>query len=365
MQIQGRFLLVDGLRGVASFVVVLFHVSSGNHIPQLLSIVPSWIAQIVRHGDLGVAIFFVLSGFVIAHSIYGKQVTISFAGRFMLRRSLRLDPPYWATIFLTLALAFLSAKVVPGKLPPDISVGQLVTHILYLQDVLGYSSINTVFWTLSLEVQYYLIYVVMLLATQKNLRALYHGRLTIIIIGAAALVSLLWPTGVVQSGLWPGSFLPLWYSFLLGVGAYWSWRNPSFTPFLIAFMLAIAMCAILRADGFSFVSVLTACLLWASAVTGRIFKALNWSWLQFLGTISYSLYLTHNPIIGASFRAGYMLTEHTLLWETIWWFVSLAVCIVVAAAMYRLIEGPSIRLSRNLRLKSSTHDSNMVEGPPK
>jgi predicted nicotinamide N-methyase len=39
---------------------------------------------------------FVLSGFVISHSIYREKVTVALSARFMLRRSLRLDPPYWA-----------------------------------------------------------------------------------------------------------------------------------------------------------------------------------------------------------------------------------------------------------------------------
>ena len=112
---------------------------------------------------------------------------------------------------------------------------ELVAHVLYLQDILGYPNINSVFWTLCLEVQYYLIYVVLLAVTRNNPNAPYQGKPTIAIIGAAALISLLWPTGVIQDGLWPGSFLPFWHSFLLGVATYWSLRNPKIVPNLMAF----------------------------------------------------------------------------------------------------------------------------------
>lgn len=59
----------------------------------MLAVAPSWVASVLDHGNLGVAVFFVLSGFVIAHSLHGVRVTPSVVGRLMLRRSLRLDPP--------------------------------------------------------------------------------------------------------------------------------------------------------------------------------------------------------------------------------------------------------------------------------
>src|SRR5208282_311558 len=92
---EKRFLLVDALRGIAAMSVVVFHLAEGHHVDQFMTVAPVWLITVIEHGDLGVAIFFVLSGFVIAHSLYGRNVTLSLAGRFMLRRSLRLDPPYW------------------------------------------------------------------------------------------------------------------------------------------------------------------------------------------------------------------------------------------------------------------------------
>src|ERR1019366_7007946 len=106
---SGRFAFIDALRGLAALSVVLFHAKEGNHTPDMFSLMPGWIAALFDNGNLGVAVFFVLSGFVISHSIYAERVSAPFAGRFMLRRSLRLDPPYWAAIALSLGFAFLSA----------------------------------------------------------------------------------------------------------------------------------------------------------------------------------------------------------------------------------------------------------------
>ncbi|KAB1123843.1 acyltransferase family protein [Neorhizobium galegae] len=77
---------------------------------------PDWVETALLNGGLGVAVFFVLSGFVIAHSLYDKPMSLPEFGRFTLRRSLRLDPAYWASIAVTIAFAALSSYLVSGRL---------------------------------------------------------------------------------------------------------------------------------------------------------------------------------------------------------------------------------------------------------
>jgi peptidoglycan/LPS O-acetylase OafA/YrhL len=74
------------------------------------------VPHLLRQGDSGMAVFFVPSGFVISHSATRGRVTLPFVGRFMLRRSLRIEPPYWLAIALAICFAQLSALVLPGKL---------------------------------------------------------------------------------------------------------------------------------------------------------------------------------------------------------------------------------------------------------
>lgn len=336
-----RFLLVDALRGIAAMSVVIFHLAEGHHVDQLMRSAPLWLVALVAHGNLGVAIFFVLSGFVIAHSLYGRNVTLSLAGRFMLRRSLRLDPPYWVTIVLTIAFGFLSAHFVIGKVPPALTVPQLIAHFFYLQDILRFPAISAVFWTLCLEVQFYLIYVLLLVAGGRDPR---------IMLVSAAIVSLAWPTGLVSADPWPGLFLPLWHCFLLGSVVYWAWREPNLMPFCTLFIAIVVIGAACHSNWFSLVCSATALILLLAAVTNRLFTLMRWRWLQFLGLISYSLYLTHNFITGASFRIGYMLTGETVGWEIAWSAITILACIVTAYAMWRWVESPSITLGHLVRL---------------
>src|SRR5262245_44222872 len=98
---EGRFVFIDGLRGIAALSVVLYHFNEAV-IRQSARWVPHVVEAVLHRGFLGVEIFFVISGFVIAFSVRDGNYTPGYLFRFCLRRSIRLDPPYWATIALEL-----------------------------------------------------------------------------------------------------------------------------------------------------------------------------------------------------------------------------------------------------------------------
>lgn len=205
-----RFVFIDALRGLAALSVVLFHAVEGHHIPELFGRLPYGLQIGLENGNLGVAIFFVLSGFVIAHSLYDQKMNISLLGRFTLRRSLRLDPPYWFAIALTIGLSMLGSLVVKDRSIETYSLGQVAAHLLYLQDILGYQNINSVFWTLCFEIQFYLVFAILLAVGRNDPEARFNGPRTAIIFIFAGSVSLLWPlhlNPVLPTGLFP----PLWY----------------------------------------------------------------------------------------------------------------------------------------------------------
>lgn len=328
----GRFELVDALRGLAALAVVMFHAAEGGHITGLLAIAPAWVGAAFRSGALGVAVFFALSGFVIAHSVYNERATLAFIGRFMLRRSIRLDPPYWFAIMLTVALAGVSAVVSTEELP-SIQPGRIVAHLFYLQEILGFEHVSDVFWTLCIEVQLYIVYVLLLAFARNNPDLPLQGRRTASVLIGAALVSLLWPLGILSVSPLAGLFLPMWHGFLVDAGAYWAFRNPQATPVFLGFAVLLLSSGVVRGNAFTVVCAATAFTLWLAAATGLGAGACRWRWFGYLGAVSYSLYLTHNPITGATFRIGYMLTGRSPAWEAAWLLASTAVCIGFAAAV--------------------------------
>jgi peptidoglycan/LPS O-acetylase OafA/YrhL len=244
-----------------------------------------------------------------------------------------------------------------------VTTGQVVAHLFYLQECLGYREINPVFWTLCQEVQFYIVYGLLLALARYDSSTSIENYRTRFVLAGAATVSLLWPLGILTSEPWPGSFLPLWNGFIVGAGAYWAWRRPMVTPYYMIYVVILVCAALCRSNSMSLICAMTSVGLWAAAVTGNIFTGLRWRWLQTLGLVSYSLYLTHNPITGATFRVGYMMTGRSIVLEVVWWVVATAVCVLFAWAVWWLIERPSMKLARRIRLDSSSIRQSMSARP--
>jgi peptidoglycan/LPS O-acetylase OafA/YrhL len=334
---QDRFCFIDALRGFAALAVVIFHAGAGNHIDSL----PSGFLVVASYGEFGVAVFFVISGFVIAHSLRDQKLTASGVGTFMLRRAIRLDPPYWIAIALAICFSQLASALVPGRIPKEYSNDQVIAHLFYAQELLGYPEINTVFWTLCYEIQFYLIFALLLSTRSVNLMAV------------AFVGSLLWPLGLAPEirGLFPNFF----YGFLLGVGAYYCWRQPKARVWFALYATIILVSSLEHGNRFGVASALAAATIAVVASLGQLGTLLKWRQLQLLGLISYSLYLTHGPISGASFRVWYRLAGSSPASEALGLVVTVVACIAVAAGMYYLAERPFIALSKTwtMRLRSA------------
>lgn len=324
-----RFTFIDGLRGIAAMLVVAFHGLRGNHV----DFVSTDVVSLVVLGEAGVVIFFVISGFVIAHSILKNGLTPNGIGPYILRRSIRLDPPYWAAIVLALGFSVVASAVVPDRPTADYTTGQLIAHLFYAQELLGYLNVNPVFWTLCYEFQFYAV-IACLLAIRSPIP---------LFIAFAA--SLLWPLGIIAPI--QGLFVNLFYSFLLGVGTLYAYRKPALRPWFLAYAAIIFGAAVMIGDLFALISSVTAATLLLVAVRCQLSTLLNWRWLQFLGMISYSLYLTHNPITGATFRVWFMLAGHSTASQIVGCVLATGACILFAWMMYVAIEKPCIALARS------------------
>lgn len=363
-----RFKTVDGLRGIAALAVVFFHLNAAL-VRTYGDWAPAWIQTLFAHGYLGVDVFFVISGFVIAYSIRNAVPSLGFLGRFGLRRSIRLDPPYWAAIFLEIGAIWLGLRLGLADAPLP-STPQVVSHFVYLQNLLGYGDIVDIFWTLCFEIQFYLGLVLLLLLHRKLEQQV--GPRPARVLGTAALASLFLISvaaryGVFGVHLHPGFALIRWFQFFLGVCVFRvvvgrnSWR------LLIAPALVIV--AAVLAQGQQWYQLLpigvAGLLLWAYR-RDQMTVTLSNRFIQFLGAISYSFYLFHATIGWRLIRAlgmwlGPAVPRPLLL---VLFIAAVGICILVAWIAWMVLERPALRLSRWIRLGGEDRESGQPATAP-
>lgn len=337
-----RFYFVDGLRGVACAAVVLHHLFLELWV---YHICPNQgpLARTIRvHGALGVEIFFVISGFVIAHSLRNFDGTFKSAGLFILKRQLRLDPPFWIALLGASAVLLLHRAADRASLPiPGPTV--LLANILYLHRILGVREILVVSWTLCLEVQFYLLYIGILLCISKVAKSRFIEA-TALTITVTAIASLCF-TDPTPLQTW---FLPYWHLFAGGVLTYWVWRKRVSAMWLLVAGLSAAACYAVTRNTYVLAGWLTITALFFTAAFGKLESWTLGSPLQYLGRISYSLYLIHRPIMVLPMWLAEKHHFHSSLLITGWSLMTLVVCLAAAHLLWYLVEKPSMRISSSI-----------------
>lgn len=369
-----HFAFLDGIRGWAAFGVLLFHLGIERSETDLVrSRAPQLVLDVLDTGKLGVAVFFVLSGLVIAYSLRtnleippgdaatdpGSADRPSFdVGNFVVRRIVRLTPPYHAAIIVALLFALGASlegghEYLPGGAP--FGLVRLFAHLIYAQELLGFVNFNDVFWTLAIELQFYLAFAVLVFAQDRLGRSRRPATTLQVLYGISAAISLLWPFGLFGDDARPIWFAPLWYSFMLGVLIFARWRRqiPAWPLALYMMLLAVAPLVSGRDGQFAWVSVGTTALLWIAVERDRLGRWLADRPSQFLGRVSYSLYLIHTPILGAVLVvATKLLGDPSVAKQLLSIVVGIVVSLVSAEIFYRAVERPAIMMSRRLRSDS-------------
>lgn len=327
---------------------MIFHIGEGRQVASLQAALPSWLnLAVFKAGHLGVPIFFVLSGFVIALSIGTDRVTFGYTGRFALRRAVRLDLPYWASMAITLAFAAVKAQLRPDTGLPVATFRQVLAHMVYLQDFLGYKSINTVYWTLCYEVQFYLMFGMLLAVAHAFRRDANDRRPTAIIFTLAAIISIVWP--LLPALHLRGLALPNWHGFLLGAFACWAFSGVMQMRWFVLYALALTGVFAITRDGFTMMCLVTSVTLLLVGRAGHLTDWLRTRWLQFLGKVSYSLYLLHLPITGAAFFALDKVRVHTAVIDEFAGLIVIVLNCLAAWLFWWSVERPSTALAKRVR----------------
>jgi peptidoglycan/LPS O-acetylase OafA/YrhL len=278
---------LDALRGAASFAVCWYHLVGFRY-----QTADGRLFEVLRasaaYGWLGVEVFFVISGFIIPYSLHRAGYRLRDYPSFILKRLVRLDPPYLVTIALILALGYAYAAYAARPAEVEgvaVTWTRVLLHLGYANAFFGHRALNPVFWTLAIEFQYYLL--VGLISPMLSNRS--RG----VRLGVFALFA--GPILLRAAGLLPG-YIPdtvrlfrYAFLFLLGVAAFQ--RRAGLTG-RAEYVTAVAACAVGAALTLGVLPALAGLL----SVAGINYYSLKSGVTDFFGRISYSLYLLHWPV---------------------------------------------------------------------
>jgi len=241
---------------------------------------------------------------------------------FIKKRIIRIDPPYFVAVFLAGVLWYASSMF-PGFKgeDPSFSIAQILFHVGYLNDIVDLPWLNPVFWTLAIEFQYYiLISLILPIIISTKIKTRTIG---LLILCSTAIIF--------PSEVFIFKYLCL---FALGIVAFQYFVKLISTREFLIHILAVTLLVFLTLGQ----SVAIVGL--ASALIITFVKIEKIAILNFLGLISYSLYLIHVPIGGRVVNLGKRIADSEFEFFLIS-FVGVALSISIAYLFYRFVEKPS------------------------
>lgn len=344
---------LNNLRFLAALSVLVFHVEDKK---RLLGLNPHWLDRLTVVGDLGVTLFFVLSGFLITYLLLAERQTAQTVSikKFYLRRILRIWPLYYLILILGF---FVLPHIALFQMDNTslINTGnftQLLLFFLFFSNI-GFSVYGNLpyidqTWSVAIEEQFYLLWPIILKYVRNILPVL------LLIIFAFAGLRAFVGSMYLQGELYRKAYSFLYYMRIdnMAVGAVFAWLlfNKkedilrlvfSKTTQVITIVLLLGLC--LHGYVIPYFHHLAYATLFAiviiNAANGSALFTIKFRLLDYFGKISYGVYMYHNIVIVAvlKFCAGFLLPD-TALFFAVSHLLSLATTLLLAHVSYKYFE---------------------------
>nr|WP_234328318.1 acyltransferase [Streptomyces sp. NRRL S-37] len=337
---ETRLRALDGLRLVAALMVAAYHYGGRGG-----TVTEAWgssakvqfptLHTFFAYGCLGVQIFFVISGFVICMSGWGRSLT-----SFLASRVSRLMPAYWVAVVLVTAVFALPVVAYDAVSPSDALV-----NLTMLQQPLGADRVLGVCWTLWVELRFYALFALFVVIPGANRRRVLlfcGGWLLASVLARAAHEPLLdlvlmpeyAPFFIGGIGLYlvhrdrrdTHAWAVVIVSFLIGqhyaVGELWNASDPNAfahrTTFGIVLVVALGFAAV------------------AAIALGWLSRA-DWRWLTVAGALTYPFYLVHEHLGWVVIHALHRSLDVP---SALTFALTLTTMLLLAWLLHRFVEKP-------------------------
>jgi peptidoglycan/LPS O-acetylase OafA/YrhL len=381
-QTAGRISAIDGLRGAAIIMVVLFHTQLFDQSLRALRVGLLY-SKAVGIGWVGVDLFFVISGFLITGILIDSASSQRYYKTFFARRTIRIFPVYYSSLFLFFVVAAtylrltnqevaLSTNIIPS------SQFWAWTYTLNWRiALLSFASIPVFiqhFWSLAIEEQFYILWPFIVRRFLQRGFLFVCGLLVIISLASRAALLLLHK----NEAAYVATFCRL-DALAIGASIAFAKRDKQIWPLMtrhakkvnvLALTLLIAMIGATGHTSFSgrlmgsigitlwgtfFGSYLIVLLRRSHGGTGIVSGIVSFTgnpFFRWFGKYSYSLYIFHQPLIIMLYRLGVSSGRLAALCQSPIAGVLLMNCIVFASASlislasWHLLEKHFLNLKR-------------------
>lgn len=360
-----RFAALDLLKAVASQLIVLHHLAFyGPMADHAQTIAPALIDWLDSHARIAVQIFLVMSGFLAAkvlspHGLPGVDDPL----RIILRRFVKLVPSYLVAIGFAVAASELARSwMTHDSISAPPTLPQLAAHAALLHDVLEYESLSAGVWYVAIDFQLYVLLTLLLwlagvIAQGRRVTWFVPGLITVAVAGSLLHFN--------RDPDWDAWAVYFFGSYGLGALAWWAsdtLRRPSAVALLLAAMLLSAVAAlILDFRSRIAVALVTALILVVVSRGGLILPGQRSALINFLGRISYSIFLVHFPVC-LIVNAAFTRFAPAQPWvQAAGMLIAWAASVAAGAAFHRWIEVPlgsitaAVRRMRKGQGKAAPH----------
>lgn len=330
---------ITGMRAYSALAVFLIH-SGGGGLRQLSSFTNS----VVDYGKQGVISFFVISAFTIYMSVDNNK-KFEFK-KYLIRRFLRIAPMYYFALIITFFLGGVAYYLNFFHISNDL--WGLLLHLTFLNifNIKYMNSLIGVEWSIPIEFFYYLVIPLIYLLIRHNPKRIIY------ILGLSFFISFFSltlfhnfynPLNRDLSNQW--SLEKYFFTFMCGIAAYIfvsKFKKLNFNSLYIFGLLTLLTIYIFYNFPYQeyFISIWISLLIIISSSRSILVRILfENKIIQYLGEISYSIYLVHFPIIH--------LLPKDLNPQNIF-LIGLTITVIISSITYYLIEKPFIKLGRNI-----------------
>ena len=342
--VETRLALIDALKAIASQLIVLHHLAFYGPMSDVAhDLAPALFIWLSQDARIAVQLFLVISGFLAAKTLAPTGQLIATEPHSLIkRRYLKLVFPYAAAILVSILCAAIARSLMDNEsIPGPPSLMQFFAHIALLQNILHFDSLSAGVWYIAIDFQLFTLLLGVLWVARSAGKRIQATHIPgIAMVSGLVLASLFYFN---RDPNWDNWALYFFGAYGLGVITYWASETGNKPVWLLLITSIVVAALIVDFRSRIAVALFTALALGLAHRWGFLASWPKGALLAYLGKISYSIFLTHFPVILIINAVFSRIAPDSPAVNALGIIIAWAACIASGALFYHFIENRANR----------------------